>query len=214
MNRIKALLFLLVVLIGANLSPAQTNASFPELSSLLSLFSAHALPAGGVRINWTLEQQSPTIMNFRIYRGYEDLGNFAVLSDVAVHPAADRLDYSFPDTTALPGVSYFYKLAAVGQSSESVFPVVISATPRMGDGSDKAVDALPVMILPGNKISLYVLRPGHVKLELLSGDRKSLVDDTLRPGIYEFDPPAAQPSATLHLEHDSGYEADVSWPVE
>jgi len=193
---------------------AQSSSNLPELSSLLSLFSAHALPSGGVRINWTLEQQSPTIVNFRIYRGYEDVGNFAVLSEVAVHEAADVLDYSFPDTTARPGVSYFYKLAAVGQSSESVFPVVISATPRMGDGSDKAVDAMPVMLLPGNNISLYVRHTGHVRLDLVSGNRKPLVDDTLQPGIYEFDAPAGQKQVTLHLSHESGYEADITWPLQ
>lgn len=207
-----------LLLIGLSLPVAplraQSAVELPELATLLSLFSAHAMPSGGgVRINWTLEQMSPIIVSFRIYRGYEDVGNFAVLSDVPVHISGETLDYSFTDTTALPDVSYYYKIAAVGQRKESVFPVVISATPHGEQEPAMNVENLPVMILPGSKVSLYVRRGGHVKLDLLSSASKPLVDDSLRPGIYEFDPPAGGQPVTLRLRHESGYESEVSWPV-
>ncbi len=200
---------------GAQLTPAsaQPASELPELSSLLALFSAHALPSGGVRINWTLEQSSPLIVSFRIYRGYEDLGNFSVLSEIPVHTSGETLDYSVTDTTAQINVSYYYKVSALGQSKESVFPVVISATPHNTDAAAENVSELPVMILPGSKVSLYVRRGGHVKLDLLGESHKSLVDDSLKPGIYEFDAPSSNRPVTLHLRHESGYETDVSWPL-
>ncbi len=184
----------------------------PELSSVLSLFSAHATTPDAVRINWTLDQQSPTISSFRIYRGYEEVGNFSVLTDVEAHTAKDVMEYTFSDTLVHPGVSYFYKLAAIGQSSESVFPVVITATPPL-PGTDSAVSNLvPAAILPGEKITLYVRTPGRVKLNVVSNPTRALVDDSLRPGIYEFDPPAPG-TLSLHLEHEGGFTADTSWPV-
>ncbi len=123
MKTIALLLLTAVLLISPNAcSMAASSNETLDLSSLLSLFSAHALPTGVVRLNWTLEKQSPTIIQFRIYRGYEDVGNFDLLADVPPHSS---MDYSFVDTTARPGVSYYYKVAASAQQVESVFPVVI-----------------------------------------------------------------------------------------
>ncbi len=215
MNSAFRMCLICALLSGALFSAAiaQPTSELPELASLLELFSAHALPAGGVRINWTLEHSSPLIVAFRIYRGYEDLGNFSVLSEVPVHSSGETLDYSFADTTALANVSYYYKVASLGQSKESVFPVVISATPHdTGTAGDRAAE-LPVVILPGSKVSLYVRHAGHVKLELLGETHKSLVDDSLRPGIYEFDLSNVSHPVTLHLSHENGYETDVSWPL-
>jgi hypothetical protein len=70
-----------------------------------------------------------------------------------------------------------------------------------------------LLIIPGPRVSLYVRNAGHVKLDVLSGSTKPLVDDSLRPGIYEFDPPAAGQPITLHLRHENGYETEVAWPV-
>jgi hypothetical protein len=209
-----AILCILMTVLSVGVSSAQTESQFPELSSLLALFSAQALPTGGVRLNWTLESSSPTVLAFRIYRGYEDVGNFSVLEDIPVHSSGEILSYSFTDAAAVTNVSYYYKLSAVGQSKESVFPVVISATPHGAHPSVAGTDTLPVLILPGAKVSLYVRRGGHVQLDLLGDSRKSLVDDSLRPGIYEFDIPGSTPSATLHVRHESGYESDVAWPVK
>jgi hypothetical protein len=190
-------------------NPAQASDETLDLSSLLSLFSAHALPAGGVRLNWTLEKQSPTILQFRIYRGYEDVGNFDVLAEVPTHAATD---YSFTDTTAQSGVSYYYKVAAAGQRNESVFPVVISATVQIGKDQTAQTEDLPLMILPGKRVSLYVRRAGHVQLSAVMSPPKALVDDSLRPGIYEFDLSSTQP-VTLRLHHENGYTAEVIWPI-
>lgn len=194
-------------------SIAQEGNETLDLSSLLSLFSAHALPSGGVRLNWTLERQSPTILQFRIYRGYEDVGNFDVLTEVPRLTANGNAEYSFTDTTARPGVSYYYKVAAAGQRVESVFPVVISATVRTAQNQTGQGEELPVMILPGKRVSLYVRRGGHVQLSAVSNPAKALVDDSLRPGIYEFDLPATQ-AVTLRLHHESGYTSEVTWPVQ
>lgn len=191
---------------------AQTGGELADISSLLTLFSAHALPSGDVRLNWTLEKQSPTIMKFRIYRGYEDVGNFAVLVEIPSH-GLDGADYSYTDTSAQPGVSYYYKLASVGQRTESVFPVVISATSQLPRQKPADVELLPIMILPGQRVSLYVRRPGHVNLDVLSNPAKSLVNDSLRPGIYEFDLSPEGAPVTLRLRHESGYTAEVTWPV-
>ena len=211
MKRFALVLALVIAAVPCSSSRAQ-GADFPELSSILALFSAHALPTGGVRVNWTLEQSSPLITQFRVYRGYEDVGNFTVLSDVPVHAAGDGLEYSFADTSARAGVSYYYKLAALGQAKESVFPVVISATPRGSDDMAN-IENTPLMILPGAKVSLYVRRAGHVKLDIVSGEHKPLVDDSLRPGIYEFDSPVGNNPVTLRMRHENGYEAEVAWPV-
>jgi hypothetical protein len=189
---------------------AQAGDETLDLSSLLSLFSAHALPAASVRLNWTLEKQSPTILQFRIYRGYEDVGNFEVLAEVPTHASTD---YSFTDTTAQPGVSYYYKVAAAGQRNESVFPVVISATVQTVKDQTEQTMELPLMILPGKRVSLYVRRGGHVQLSAVTSPPKALVDDSLRPGIYEFDLSSTQP-VTLRLHHENGYTAEVTWPVQ
>jgi hypothetical protein len=190
-------------------SMAEASDETLDFSSLLSLFSAHALPAGGVRLNWTLEKQSPTILQFRIYRGYEDVGNFALLADVPTHTATD---YSFNDTTAQPGVSYYYKVAAAGQRNESVFPVVISATVQTAKDPAEQTKEVPLLILPGKRVALYVRRGGHVQLSTITNPPKALVDDSLRPGIYEFDLSATKP-VTLRLHHENGYTAEVSWPI-
>ncbi len=193
---------------------AQPSTEVPELCSILSLFSAHANSPDGVRLNWTLDKQSPTILSFRIYRGYEELGNFAVLVEVPVHTTKDAMEYSLTDTTVRAGVSYFYKLAAVGQKSESVFPVVITATPPMPGETNAGHELAPVAIVKGDKIALYVRSGGHVKLAIAL-PAKTLVDDNLKPGIYEFDPPAnAKSGLKLHLEHEKGYKTDVTWPMQ
>jgi hypothetical protein len=205
-------LFLVLLLWYVAAVPAVEPASdLPELSTVLSLFSAHAA-TDGVRLNWTLDKQSPTIVQFRIYRGYDEVGNFAVLSDIDVRQATDSVEYSFTDNSIRPGVSYFYKIAALGQKSESVFPVVITATPPMPGAPAASSNALAVAsILPGEKIALYVRRAGHVKLEARTTPPMALVNDVLQPGIYEFDPPAK--SLTLHLEHDKGLSTDITWPI-
>jgi hypothetical protein len=186
----------------------------PELSSVLSLFSAHATADDGVRLNWTLDKQSPTIIKFRIYRGYEEVGNFAVLTDVNANAAADSVAYSFRDATAKPGVTYYYKLAALGQKSESVFPVVITATATMPGQSGPTHELVPAAVLAGDKIVLYVRKAGQIKLDITSAPAKALVNDSLKPGIYEFDPPAGgNGNLSLHLEYGKDYRVDVMWPV-
>jgi len=185
----------------------------PELCTMLGLFSAQANSAAGVRLNWTLDRQSPTILSFRIYRGYEEVGNFAVLTEVAVRQGKDTMEYAYSDTAARGGVTYYYKIAAVGQKNESVFPVVITATrPMPGEGM-AASELPPVSILRGDKIALYVRNGGHVKLQL-GAPARTLVDDNLKPGIYEFDPPPnARAGVRLHLEHETGFKNDLAWPL-
>jgi hypothetical protein len=204
----------LSLLASANMAgAAQAGEDLPELASVLSLFSAQAITPEGVRLNWDLDHQSPTILKFRIYRGYEEVGNFAVLTELNVRPERDSVQYVYSDTSALPGVSYFYKLASVGQSRESVFPVVITATPPLP--GQKIGDRVlpPVSVLPGSdKIRFYVRRPGRVKLAVVS-PAKDLVNDFMRSGIYEFDPPARAGSLTLHIEHKEGYKVDILWPT-
>jgi hypothetical protein len=212
---------LLSLLIGAllgasgTLLAAPTGDELPELSSVLSLFSAHASGSDGVRLNWTLDRQSPTIVKFRIYRGYEEIGNFAVLTEINATSAMDTAEYSFEDKSARPGVSYFYKLAAVGQKNESVFPVVITATPPQPGHTVEVGKLAPATVLAGDKITLYVRRAGRVKLDLMTTPPKALVNDNLRPGVYEFDPPpAGDGKVSLHLEHEEGYNTDFTWPIQ
>jgi hypothetical protein len=213
----KVLLLSLFLLGGALIFPGayadDPSTNLPELSNLLALFSAQANSADGIRINWTLDQQSPLISAFRLYRGYEEVGNFAVLMELPVRRGKQIMEYSFTDTSARGGVSYYYKIAALGQKSESVFPVVITATrPRAGEKPD-ARELAPVAIVRSDKIALYVRHAGHVKLEIVL-PRKTLVDDNLQPGIYEFDTPSGARAGTrLHLEHDQDYRTDVTWPV-
>jgi len=192
---------------------AQSSGMIPELTSDLALFSAQAAGSEGIRLNWNLDRQSPTIVKFRIYRGYEELGNFAVLTELNVRWARDSVEYSYRDSTARPGVSYYYKLAAVGQSSESVFPVVITAVIPDKYQSQAKCELVPASVLPGEKINLYVRRTGRINLSVLSAPARILVNDTLRPGIYEFDPPENAAPLRLRLEHDSGYETNIIWPL-
>jgi hypothetical protein len=190
---------------------AQPAEEPPELTSELSIFSAYATAGKGVRLNWTLDHQSPTITKFRIYRGYQEVGNFSVLCEVPAQHEADTVAYSIRDTIARPQVSYYYKLAAVGQRSESVFPVVISAVP-LAAGQTPLRQLPDATILPSAKILLYVRTPGRVHLSVQSSPERVLVDETLRPGIYEFDPLSSGP-LSLWLEHESGLKTSVTWPL-
>lgn len=122
------------------------------------------------------------------------------------------MEYSLSDSLVRAGVSYYYKLAAIGQGSESVFPVVITATPPVHGKEADSAEFVPATILPGDKITLYVRTAGRVKLDVVAPAR-ALVDDSLRPGIYEFDPPASG-KLSLHLEHEGGFRADAAWPVQ
>jgi hypothetical protein len=208
-------IFAAVLLSSTSLtSLAQTDSQPPELATLLSAFSAQALPNGNVRLNWSLEKQSPLITKFRIYRGYEDVGQFAVVGEVPSHDATLTQDYSFNDTTARPGVTYYYKLASLGQRTESVFPVVISAMSRTVEQSS-TIEEAPLLVLPGPRLALYVRYPGKVTMDVMSDPVRSLVSDTLRPGIYEFDVKASSNSPIkLRLEHENGYKAEVTWPAK
>lgn len=205
----------LMAMQGLPLAAQPAAEEMPELASVLSLFSAYASAGDGVRLNWTLDKQSPTIRQFRLYRGYDDVGNFAVLADVDAYPAADAVDYSYRDETARAGVSYYYKLSALGQSSESVFPVVITATPPPQGQETGPRDLLPVSILPGEKIMLYVRQKGRITLTAMTEPPKELANDVLRAGIYEFEPPPGMAAGTvLKLSNDHGYAVDIAWPVK
>jgi hypothetical protein len=216
MKRFSAVLLVVALLILAG-QPAssQMRTEDPEFTSLLSLFSARAISPSGVRLNWSLDSLSPTIVKFRIYRGYEDVGSFAVLTEVEPHAREGANDYSFTDDSALAQVTYYYKISALSQSSESIFPVVISATPdashsRLGTGQE----LVPAAVLQGSKLSLYVRRAGRVRLELAAAKSRALVDDKLQPGIYEFELPAGtHGDVALKLHHDEGYDTELTWPV-
>ena len=198
--------------IGCEFSTAETAADPVELTSALSVFSAHATTGSGIRLNWTLDYQSPIITKFRLYRGYEEVGAFSVLTEINAQHVMDTVAYSFKDTTARAGVSYYYKLAATSQNGESVFPVVITAVPLSPDQApEKELPA--AAILPDAKILLYVRTPGRVRLDIAASPPRVLVDETLRPGLYEFDPPSDGNPLTLRLDHDRGLRAEVSWPV-
>ncbi len=185
--------------------------SVNELSAYLSLFSAHASSAHAVRVNWSLETQSPAHRFFRIYRGYEEVGNFAVLAEVNATGGDAAADYSFTDTSARTNVSYYYKISAVGQYTESIFPVVISATPTRANQPPTA-ELPPAAILTGREITLYVRKPGEVKLELVDGESRLLVNEFLRPGIYEFDGNRNR-HARLKLTHNHDFYVEASWPM-
>ena len=211
--RFLVLATLVAALVGLHSEPcaAQPAEEPPELTSELSIFSAYATAGKGVRLNWTLERQSPTITKFRIYRGYEEVGTFSILFEIPAQRAADTVAYSVRDTTSRAGVSYYYKLAAVGQQSESVFPVVITAVP-LAPGQSPLRELPAAAILPGTKILLYVRTSGRVRLSVESAPERVLVDETLKPGVYEFNPPSAGP-LPLRLEHDSGLITSLPWPV-
>ena len=137
-----------------------------------------------------------------------------MLADVAPHDGQQNTNYAFTDTLAIPGVTYYYKLGAVGQASESVFPVVISAALKP-DNANLGDDKDPVTLLPGEKLELYVRARGQVQLDLLnSGESQPLVNDELAPGIYEIEPPADVIPLKLRLTHDSGFTRDLSWPLQ
>jgi hypothetical protein len=192
---------------------ATTVETLPQLASDLSYFSAYATATDGVRLNWSLDKQSPTLLKYRIYRGYAEVGDFAVLSEIDAHSASDSVEYSFKDSSARSDVSYFYKLAAVMQNSESVFPVVITATrPEVGENGQRELP--PAVILKGDVLTLYVRTPGHVKLSADATKEKALIDDSLNPGIYEITTPLVGKTHTLHLEHGLGYQTDVNWPLK
>jgi hypothetical protein len=213
MTKLLSTLFFLMGLFFA-VAPAQSAETADVLTSYLTLFSAHAVN-DGVKLNWSLERQSPTLLSFRIYRGYEEVGNFAVLTDVAAGSGADSVDYSITDHDTRPGVSYFYKIAGVAQHGESIFPVVISATPASPDAATASGDLPPVALLPGAKVTLYVRKAGQVRLEVRGTPLKMLVNDQLRPGIYEFDPPRElQQNTRLRVTYESDFFKEMTWPLK
>ncbi|MBI5058544.1 hypothetical protein HZB60_02045 [candidate division KSB1 bacterium] len=210
---VRRLLVLMMLGCAVSVCPAQSGAESADLSSMLSLFSAHAAN-GAVRLNWSLDTQSPALVKFRVYRGYEEVGNFAVLTEISSNSRTDSADYSYNDTEVRESVSYFYKISSLTQSSESIFPVVISATPTR-DADSVAKSLPPVALLSGQQITLYVRKPGHVRLELRSDAPRVLVDEELRPGIYEFEPPHAPGARTrLRATHDSDYFTETEWPMK
>lgn len=184
----------------------------PELATLLSLFSANAAENGNIRLNWTLDQQSPAIVKFRIYRGYEELGGFSILTEVPFHAENGQADYLYQDTSAIPGVTYYYKLAAQGQIQESIFPVVISAAVPVGQKLGDQSAESPAVVLPGEKLRVYLRQAGHLRVERSTPDKKLLVDSELAAGIYEFD--STNTVQTITLNVDGAFEKTVSWPLQ
>lgn len=183
----------------------------PELATLLALYSANATEDGNIRLNWTLDQQSPAVIKFRIYRGYEELGGFSVLSEIPFHAENGAAEYLFSDTSAIPGVTYFYKLAALGQINESIFPVVISAGVSLGDKHAGQANDAPAIILPGENVRLYVRKSGKVKLERTLPKAKTLIDGDLTAGVYEID--SGQLAQTFKLWVAPSYEFNLTWPI-
>jgi hypothetical protein len=207
-------IFVVMMLMGTAVAGfAQSAPNADDLSSMLALFSAHA--AGGtVRLNWSLETQSPALVKFRIYRGYEEVGNFAVLAEVAGNGQTEAAEYAYNDTEVREGVSYFYKISSLTQNAESIFPVVISATPtKDADSVGKALP--PVALLRGDRIALYVRKPGRVRLELRTDALRVLVDEEMRPGIYEFEPPNGSAARTrLRATYNTDYFTETDWPIK
>jgi hypothetical protein len=195
-----------------SLSVAQSEESLSDLSTVLSLFSAHA-GTTGIRVNWSLDKQSPALVGFRIYRGYASAGHFAVLTELVSHASNGTLTYAYTDTSAIAGVTYFYKLASIGQASESVFPVVISAAVTNAEVESIADSNTPLALLPGEKIELYVRKQGRVQLDQIEPEPRALVNDVLAPGVYEFASPSNGAKSLLRLKHEDGYEADIHWPL-
>jgi hypothetical protein len=208
MNRILMLFLWAVSLFAGTISFAE---EMPELATQLSLFSANATENRTLRLNWSLDQQSPAIVKFRIYRGYEELGNFSVLEEIPFRPDSGAADYLFADTLAVPGVSYFYKLSSVGQSKESVFPVVISAAIPLAGRDGGQNTSAPAMILPGEKITLYVRHTAPIKLEQTSPQSKVLIEKQLPAGLYEFE--GGNGPVTLKLSGPDNFERTVNWPI-
>lgn len=200
----------LALLLTFNLSA--TAEDMPELATLLALFSANATEDGTIRLNWTLDQQSPAVIKFRIYRGYEELGNFSVLSEIPFHAEQGTADYLLNDTSAIAGVTYYYKLAAQGQIDESIFPVVISAGVPLGEKNAGQDSEAPAIILPGENVRLYVRKSGHVKLERTAPEQKVLIDGDLASGVYEVG--AGPATQSLKVSTGANYEFTVNWPIQ
>lgn len=201
-------LFALILL----LSTSARSEEMPELATLLALFSANASDHGNIRLNWTLDQQSPTVVKFRIYRGYEELGNFSVLTEVPFHAESGQADYLFQDTSAIPGVTYYYKLASQGQLNESIFPVVISAAVPVGGTLGGQNAESPALVLPGDKLRVYLKQAGHLRVERSAPDKQVLVDTLLTAGIYEFE--ATDAAQTISVKVDDSFEKTVTWPLK
>ncbi len=159
---IVARIMLALILLVSTSARAQ---DMPELATLLSLFSANAADNGNIRLNWSLDQQSPAIVKFRIYRGYEELGGFSILTEVSFHAENGQADYLYQDTSAIAGVTYYYKLAAQGQIQESIFPVVISAAVPVGQKLGDQSAESPAVVLPGEKLRVYMRQAGHLRVE-------------------------------------------------
>jgi hypothetical protein len=213
MKRCLPIFLILVIILPFCPALSQANADAPDLTTVLSLFSAHA-SMEGIRVNWSLDQQSPAIFGFRIYRGYASAGHFAVLTEMETRSANGAMSYTFTDTSAISGVTYYYKLAAIGQASESVFPVVISAAVTSSSSDSPLETNAPVKLLPGDRIELYVRKQGRVQLDIIEPVQRALVNDILAPGIYEFDSVQTGVNTRLRLSHEDGYLVDINWPIK
>lgn len=211
MTRLRTLFFIGCLILSGSIAAVVASQDDDMLTSYLTLFSAHAV-SDGVKLNWSLERQSPTLTLFRIYRGYEEVGNFSILTEITAGSGVDSVDYSITDHAARPGVSYYYKIAGISQTGESIFPVVISATPGPQTESGQT-ELPPAALLPGEKITLYVRKPGQITLELRGAQMKTLVHDELRPGIYEFDAPD-KPGTRLRVTYNSDFFKETDWPIK
>ncbi|NUO18488.1 hypothetical protein HUU59_03485 [bacterium] len=198
----------LLVILSLNTAHAE---DLPELATLLSLFSANSTEDGHIRLNWSLDQQSPAVVKFRVYRGYEEIGNFSVLAEIAFHPETGAADYLYQDTSAIPGVTYYYKLAAQGQLNESIFPVVISAAVPLGEKNSGQPDSAPAVILPGQPMRLYMRSGGRVKIERTSPDSRVLIDSQLPAGVFEIN--SGEIDQTIKIEVPPDYKHSLNWPI-
>lgn len=184
----------------------------PDLATLLALFSANAADDGRIRLNWSLDQQSPAIVKFRIYRGYEEYGSFSVLAEIPFHAENGKADYLYQDTSAIPGVTYYYKLAAQGQLNESIFPVVISAAVPLGASLGGQFEEAPVLLLPGSTMLVYLRKGGRLLIERTAPERKLLLEGEMSAGVYEID--SSTVSQTIILKLGESFSQTVNWPIQ
>lgn len=203
------IIFASIMLISWNTGQAE---EMPELATLLALFSANSTEDGNVRLNWTLDQQSPAVVKFRVYRGYEELGNFSILAEIPFHAENGTADYLYQDTSAIPGVTYYYKLAAQGQINESIFPVVISAGIPLGESGAGQASTAPAVVLPGDVMRVYVRAGGQVRIERTAPDAKLLIDSELPAGVFEINSGKAE--QTIKISVPPSYEYTLTWPIK
>jgi hypothetical protein len=152
--------------------------------TLLSTFEALPLEEG-VRLRWKLSEPEGYIASGIERSESPEAGWTAVEAPVTVSNGTSSL----VDVSAMPGVTYWYRLSALTRSGQQVTFGAISVTAGAPITRFAMAPVLPNPVRGPAHVILSVPEAGRVHLsifDVMGRERVVLADDVLAPGRYDF----------------------------